>query len=218
MPIHPSISHLLSSLTLLSVSSLPAGALAAESEPGAAPAAPLSQSADGSPTEAGAAPAAPSAQPEPEPEPVAETVQPAPAPVVDITPASGTASEEEDGDDEERSAKSKALSLAITGWTLTGVSYGTSLIVGAIRLDVDESATGQAYGRWMLAPVVGPIGAATHSRTSTGVLFTLSLAAMQATGLTLGIVGTVRRSRLRRVNVAAMPTRDGGRVALAMRF
>ena len=107
----------------------------------------------------------------------------------------------------------------ISGWTLAGTAYGVSLLVGAIKLDTDSSTHGQAYGRWMYGPVVGPIGAATHAETATGALLTLSLAAAQVTGVTLGIVGTVRRSRLRRgPRLTAMATRSGGHVAVSMRF
>ena len=71
----------------------------------------------------------------------------------------------------------------------------------------------------MTVPVVGPFAAAFNSRSATGALLTTSLGVAQLAGLSMALIGTARHRRLKReLSLAAMPTRDGGHVALSMRF
>lgn len=199
----------------------PAQAAPAETAP--APAAPAETSA--APAETTAPPPA-----QPAPQPTSDngwgeagpTQAPPPAATAPVTtpPAPGPTEEEL----ERKRTLQKKKGLMIGGWTTLGVTYGTALTVGVIAIDTAKGDSDRRrWGRRMAIPIGGPFAAAFVSKTASGTLFTVLTGAAQATGLVLGVVGTVlytkERSKQRQMAFSVLPNRDGGvNVGASWRF
>ncbi|MCH9684140.1 MAG: hypothetical protein K0V04_22095, partial [Deltaproteobacteria bacterium] len=114
--------------------------------------------------------------------------------------------------------RSRARNLMISGWSIAGITYATSLVAGAIAFDIGALEWGTA----MMVPGIGPFiaaGFAARDGTATGTVFTAALGAAQVVGFTLGGIGTYRLRKLdAQMHLAATPMRGGGQLALTMRF
>lgn len=120
----------------------------------------------------------------------------------------------------------QARSMMISGWTTLGVAYGSSILVGAIAVDLgrdrDDPRTVR-YGSRMFIPLGGPIAAAVESRSVTWALVTAGASAAQIVGLSLGVTGTVRLRKYPnpdepQFDVALLPAREGGTAVMRLRF
>ena len=120
----------------------------------------------------------------------------------------------------------QARGMMISGWTTLGVAYGSSILVGAIAIDLgrdrDDPRTVR-YGSRMFIPLGGPIAAAVESRSVTWALVTAGASAAQIVGLSLGVTGTVRLRKYPnpdepQFDVAFLPAREGGTAMMRLRF
>jgi hypothetical protein len=122
-------------------------------------------------------------------------------------------------DTERRRKLSKARGMIAGGWATLGTMYLLSSLVGVVAIDTASSQRGRNFGGWMLVPVVGPYGAAFHTRSFTGAYFTAMLGAAQTVGFVLAMVGHRRKRRLEReLSLAVAPAPGGGAVGMRMRF
>src|SRR5690606_26447037 len=116
--------------------------------------------------------------------------------------------------------------MMISGFTTLGASYGASMLLGTIFIDIgrdDDDAQKVAYGTRMVIPLGGPFAAAAVSKSATGAVFTVAAGAGQIVGLTLGIVGAAKMRKYRdpdaqRFSFGVMPTREGAHAGMTMRF
>lgn len=111
----------------------------------------------------------------------------------------------------------RAKTLLIAGWSTFGTSYTAAILTGVLYNDI--TGVHNNYGYWLLAPLVGPIGAAFESESSFGVMFGAGMAIAQIGGLAVGILGTVRYRQWKHgVSLSALPMRGGGQLGVRMRF
>lgn len=143
----------------------------------------------------------------------AEGPLPAPAPAV---------SETRDAEPAPRK-RGPGLGMTISGFSMFGISYLGSALVGAMAYDLGDDRASRAYGRRMMIPVGGPFAAAGQSSSLTIGILTGMAGAVQVAGLGLGIAGGVllgREKAQRSATLAfgATPTRGGGHFSATLRF
>ena len=136
--------------------------------------------------------------------------------------------------------RSRRKGLMIGGWTMFGVSYLLTALIGAVISDSKticaDPARCQRLGYYMMIPVAGPFIATGPSNTATGSIFLGLVGVAQTAGLVMGIVGTAQfvadgrrhqsvmnndgfRLTRRGLRVNASPTaRGGAMVGLHYRF
>jgi hypothetical protein len=151
---------------------------------------------------------------------------PAPAPA----PATISAAPTQPPVDEEtrwrKHQRQRFRAMMISGFTTLGASYGASLLLGTIFIDIgreDDDARKVQYGTRMVIPIGGPFAAAAASRSATGAVFTVAAGVGQVVGLTLGIVGAAKMRQYpdlekKRFALGVSPTRGGAQAGLSMRF
>jgi hypothetical protein len=151
---------------------------------------------------------------------------PAPAPA----PATISAAPTQPPVDEEtrwrKHQRQRFRAMMISGFTTLGASYGASLLLGTIFIDIgreDDDARKVQYGTRMVIPIGGPFAAAAVSRSATGAVFTVAAGVGQVVGLTLGIVGAAKMRQYpdlekKRFALGVSPTRGGAQAGLSMRF
>lgn len=115
------------------------------------------------------------------------------------------------------------LGLTISGFSMFGISYVGSALVGAMAYDLGDDRASRAYGRRMMIPVGGPFAAAGQSSSLTIGILTGMAGVVQVAGLGLGITGTVLLAREKaqaspRLAFGATPTRGGGHFSATLRF
>lgn len=136
--------------------------------------------------------------------------------------------------------RSRRKGLMIGGWTMFGVSYLLTALIGAVISDSKticaDPARCQRLGYYMMIPVAGPFIATGPSNTATGSIFLGLVGVAQTAGLVMGIVGTAQfvadgrrhqsvmnndgfRLTRRGLRVNASPTtRGGAMLSLNYRF
>lgn len=153
--------------------------------------------------------------------PAASAPAPAPGPMAAPTPPPV--------DEETRwkqRQRQRFRAMMISGFTTLGASYGASLLLGTIFIDIgreDDDAQKVQYGTRMVIPLGGPFAAAAVSKSATGAVFTVAAGVGQVVGLTLGIVGAAKMRQYpdlerNRFAFGMSPTRGGAHAGLSMRF
>lgn len=114
------------------------------------------------------------------------------------------------------------LGLTISGFSMLGISYFGSALIGAIAYDVGDTDASRRYGRRMLIPVGGPFAAAPHAEALSVGILTGAAGVVQVAGLGMGIAGAVllgrERAQRSRLAFGASPTRGGAHFGATLRF
>jgi hypothetical protein len=114
------------------------------------------------------------------------------------------------------------LGLTISGFSMFGISYFGSALIGAMAYDLGDTDASRRYGRRMLIPVGGPFAAAPHAEALSVGILTGAAGVVQVAGLGMGIAGAVllgrARARRPRLSFRASPTRGGAHFGATLRF
>lgn len=154
---------------------------------------------------------------------VATGPAPAPTTVAPVAPAAPPVDEEKLW---RKRQHQRFRAMMISGFTTLGASYGASLLLGTIFIDIgrdDDDAQKVQYGTRMVIPLGGPFAAAAVSRSATGAVFTVAAGVGQVLGLTLGIVGAAKMRQYpdpdkKRFALGVMPSRGGAHAAMRLHF